>query len=126
MMLPIDTHVLFVVLGLVVGALAGLLGIGGGIVVVPFLVYGLGWPEQVAHGTTLAMLMFPVGFLSAWQYHRRGEVRAKAAAIMFASFLPGGYLGGLLAQDISSTDLRRLFGAFALLVGFRMWRAPPT
>ncbi|MCB9653621.1 MAG: sulfite exporter TauE/SafE family protein [Deltaproteobacteria bacterium] len=123
-MMLFDMPAFFVVLGLMVGALSGLLGIGGGILVVPFLVYGLGWPEQVAHGTTLAMLMLPVGFLSTWQYHRRGEVRAKAAVLMFASFVPGGYVGGLLAHGLSSTDLRRLFGAFALLVGFRMWSVP--
>lgn len=115
---------LFLSLGFGVGILGGLFGIGGGILIVPILVYALGWPEKVAQGTALAMLLLPVGLLGAWQYYRRKQIQIAAAILMAIMAVPGGYLGGVLANMLPTADLRQTFGLFAMLVALRMATSP--
>jgi uncharacterized membrane protein YfcA len=112
--------VLFVVLGMFVGALAGLLGIGGAIFVVPVLVYGLGWEQHLAQGTTLAMLVPPIGILAAWKYYQAGHADLRVAALLCVGFFVGGYFGGILANQISGASLRRIFGLAMLLISLKM------
>ncbi len=109
-----------VLLGLLAGAMAGILGIGGAVFVIPALVFLFGWSQHLAQGTTLAMLVPPIGILAAWQYYRAGHVDLKVAAILCAGFFIGGYFGGMAANHISDDTLRRVFGAALILIGLKM------
>src|SRR4030066_2459285 len=102
---------LFIAVGLAAGILSGLVGIGGGILVVPALVFFFGFTQPQAQGTTLAMMVPPIGILAAWAYYNQGFVDVKAAALLCAGFLLGGWLGGKVAVTLSTPALTRAFGA---------------
>src|SRR6059036_1215053 len=110
----------FIGLGLVVGVLAGTLGIGGAVFIVPVLVYVFGWEQHMAQGTTLAMLVPPIGILAALKYYQAGHVDLKVAAILAAGFFVGGYFGGVIANQIPAAMLKKIFGAALLLISIRM------
>ncbi len=110
----------FVVLGLVAGTLAGILGIGGAVFVVPVLVYLFGWEQHLAQGTTLAMLIPPIGILAAWQYYQAGHVDLKVAGLLCIGFFVGGYFGGFFANQLPAPTLRKVFGVVLLLVSLKM------
>ncbi len=113
-------NLLFLLLGLIGGILSGLLGIGGGVVIVPALVLLLGFSEHCAQGTTLAMMVPPIGLLAAWMYYCKGQVDIKVAALMGIGFFVGGLLGAKFATDLSDTMLARIFGVALLLVSIKM------
>lgn len=106
---------IYIVLGLVAGTLSGLIGIGGGIIIVPALVLLLGFTQHQAQGTTLALMVPPVGILAAWTYYKSGHVDLKAAFLMCIGFFIGGLIGAKLANAIPDIHLEKIFG-FALLV----------
>ncbi len=110
----------YIVLGLAGGVLAGLLGIGGAIIVVPALVYIFGFDQKMAQGTTLAMLIPPVGLLAAWQYYQQGNVDLRVAAILCAGMFVGGYFGGFIGTHVSNEVLRKIFGVALLLISLKM------
>jgi hypothetical protein len=110
----------YLLVGLGAGVLSGILGIGGAVVIVPILVIFFGWEQHMAQGTTLAMLIPPVGLLAAMQYYKAGHVNMKIAAIMCIGLFVGGYFGGMLANNVSSETLRRIFGIAMLLISLRM------
>ena len=110
----------FIVVGLIAGVLAGLLGIGGAIFVVPVLVYIYGWEQHMAQGTTLAMLIPPIGILAAWKYYEAGNMDMKVAGILCIGFFFGGFIGGWLANQLPADTLRKAFGVFLLLVSIKM------
>ena len=112
--------VLFVILGVFVGALAGLLGIGGAVFVVPILVYVFGWEQHMAQGTTLAMLVPPIGILAAWKYYQAGHADLKVAALLCLGFFAGGYIGGVFANQLPADTLRKVFGGVLLLISVKM------
>lgn len=111
---------LFIAVGLAAGILSGLVGIGGGILVVPALVFFFGFTQHQAQGTTLAMMVPPIGILAAWAYYSQGLVDVKAAALLCAGFLLGGWLGGKVAVTLSTPALTRAFGAVLLVVSIKM------
>ena len=96
--------------GLIGGLLSGLLGIGGAIVIIPVLVLALGYSQQMAQGTTLMMMVLPVGGLAAWQYYQKGFVDVKVALIMALFFFIGGYFGAKFATEIPQDILKKVFG----------------
>ena len=110
----------YVALGLAGGILAGLLGIGGAIIVVPALVYFFGFEQKLAQGTTLAMLIPPVGLLAVWQYYQQNAVDFKVAGILCVGMFVGGYFGGYIATHLPGDTLRRVFGVALLLIGLKM------
>ena len=110
----------FVILGLVVGVLAGALGIGGAVFIVPALVYLFGWQQHMAQGTTLAMLIPPIGILAAMKYYQAGHVDIKVAALMCAGFFVGGYFGGVIANQLPADTLKKVFGVALMLISLRM------
>ncbi|HXX00075.1 MAG TPA: sulfite exporter TauE/SafE family protein [Candidatus Acidoferrales bacterium] len=99
-------------LGLATGILVGLMGIGGGTVVVPAMVYLLGMDQHVAQGTSLLMQLLPLGLGAMWVYWKKGAVDLWAGIVCALGFLPGGYIGGRVALAISSHNLESLFGLF--------------
>jgi uncharacterized membrane protein YfcA len=111
---------LYCVLGLLVGVLSGMVGIGGGIVIVPVLVYLGGMSQHKAQGTSLGALLAPIGVLAFWEYYKAGNVDVKAAILIAVTFTIGGYFGGRFAQHISEPMLRKVFAMMLILAGIRM------
>jgi hypothetical protein len=110
----------YIVLGLAAGALSGLIGIGGGILAIPALVFLFGFSQHQAQGTTLAMMVPPIGILAAWTYYRAGYVDLRAAALLCAGFFIGGFLGAKAATSVPTNILEKIFGAALLLVSLKM------
>ena len=110
----------YLLLGLLAGVLSGLLGIGGGIIVVPALVLLFGFSQHTAQGTTLAMMIPPIGLLAAWAYYSKGFVDVKVAGLMCIGFFIGGFLGAKFAAPIPDIMLKRIFGAAMLIVSIKM------
>jgi hypothetical protein len=110
----------FIILGLAGGVLSGILGIGGAVIIVPALVYLFGFDQKMAQGTTLAMLIPPVGLLGVWQYYNAGNVNFKVAGLMCIGLFVGAYFGGYLANQVSSDTLRKIFGVVLLLISLKM------
>lgn len=109
-------------LGLTVGVLVGLLGIGGGVVLVPALVYLLGYDQHMAQGTSLFILLPPIGLGALREYWRNGQVDLRAGVYCAIGFLLGGYVGGRIAVPLPSRDLRGIFGCFLILSAVLLWR----
>ncbi|OHD71878.1 MAG: permease [Spirochaetes bacterium RBG_16_49_21] len=113
-------NIFYVVLGITAGILSGLIGIGGGIIIVPALVFIFGFSQHQAQGTTLALMVPPIGILAAWTYYEQGYVDLRVAALICAGFLAGGYLGAKLATHVSNTVLERIFGIALLVISLKM------
>lgn len=111
-------------LGLAVGVLVGLLGIGGGVVLVPALAYLLHMDRHVAQGTSLLILLPPTGVGALREYWRAGQVDLRAGILCALGILVGGFLGGLIAVPLASRHLQWLFGCFLILAAFLLWRKP--
>lgn len=109
----------FIVLGLAAGVLAGLAGVGGGIIIVPLLVFAFGFTQHMAQGTSLAVLIPPVGLLAMLKYYKAGDVNLKAAALIAAGILIGSVFGAKLALDLPQATLKKVFGVVLLLASMR-------
>ena len=114
-------NLIFVAIGLGAGVLAGTFGIGGGIIIVPALVLLARFAPRVATGTSLAIFLFPVGMLGAYQYYKEGNVRILPAVIMAIGLFCGSPIGAKIAQSIPQLALRRGFAVLLVLVAARMW-----
>jgi uncharacterized membrane protein YfcA len=113
---------LAVLVGLIGGTLSGLTGLGGGFIMVPLLIYLFGMSQHAAQGTSLAVLLPPLGVLAFLQYYRNGHVDVQIAVLVAAGFLFGGYAGGYLAQLISGPMLRKGFAVVLVLIAIDMFR----
>jgi len=111
---------LFLLLGLFAGTFSGLIGIGGGTIIVPALVFLFGLTQHQAQGTTLALLVPPIGFLAAWTYYKQGYVDLKIASLICIGFFFGGLLGARVATKLSNIALERVFGVALLLISLKM------
>jgi uncharacterized protein len=109
-----------VVIGLVAGMLSGLVGIGGGLVMVPAMVWLLGYSQHQAQGTSLAVLMLPVVFLAARDYYKAGHIDPKVVGVIAAAFVVGGYFGGKWALALPADQLRKVFGVILLLASIKL------
>lgn len=110
----------FLLLGLIIGSISGLIGIGGGVLITPALVYLFGFSQYQAQGTTLALLVPPVGILAAWTYYAKGYVDVRVAGLICSGFLVGGWLGAQFSVDLPELWLKRVFGGAMLVVAVRM------
>jgi uncharacterized protein len=112
--------ILYIVLGLAAGIAGGFLGIGGGVVIVPVLVYIFGFSQHQAQGTTLALMTPPIGLLAALKYYQDGNVDIKIAIFVCLGFFVGGLLGAYLVAPVSEHTLRKIFGIFLLAISLKM------
>jgi uncharacterized membrane protein YfcA len=112
---------LAIVIGVVVGAVSGVVGIGGGVLFVPALVAFFGMSQIRAQGTSLGALLAPVGILAFYEYYRKGNADLRIALLLALGFVVGGYFGAVGAQHIPELWLRRIFAVSLILVGARMW-----
>lgn len=109
------------ILGLIAGLMSGFLGIGGGIIIIPVLVYILGYSQQNAQGTSLGLLLPPIGLLAVLNYHKAGFVNIKAAAIMCVTFIIGSYISSKLAVDLPEAILKKVFATFLLFYALKLF-----
>ena len=110
----------YLLLGLLAGVLSGFIGVGGGILIVPALVLIFGFSQHQAQGTSLAILLPPVGILAAWTYYKQGFVDLRVAAIIVAGFIVGGWVGARYATQISNEALGKGFGVVLIVIGVKM------
>ena len=114
---PDAAFFLLVATGLTAGFLAGLFSIGGGVVLVPALIYVAGFTQHTATGTSLAVLLAPVGIGAVWEYHRHGRVNVPAAIVIAVTVAAGALLGAVSAHQLSPAYLRLAFSVFVLGLG---------
>lgn len=110
-------YLLFVLIGVFAGLSAGLLGIGGGVIIVPMLVYLAGFSQHVATGTSLAILLPPVGLAATLEYYRHGNVDLKAALVIALSLFVTSWVGATFANRLSASGLKVIFGVFLVTIG---------
>ena len=110
----------YALLGLISGAFSGLVGIGGGIIIVPALVYLSGFTQQTAQGTTIALLVLPIGILGALEYYRNGHVDLRVALLICLGFVFGSLFGAKLALLLPTSVLKKIFGGTMVLIGLKM------
>lgn len=108
-------------IGIAAGILAGMVGVGGGIIIVPALVYFYGMSQKMAQGTSLAVLLPPTGLLAFMQYYRAGNVDLKVAGLIVVGLLLGGWFGGGWAQQLSGPVLRKSFAVLLALTAIKMF-----
>jgi hypothetical protein len=111
---------ILIVIGIITGVMAGMLGIGGAIIMIPALVFLLGISQQAAQGTSLAVMLPPVGIIAAFNYYKAGQVNIRFAVILAVFFLVGSYFGSKLALNLPQTLLKKIFGILLLLVAVKM------
>lgn len=112
--------IILIIVGILSGMLAGVFGVGGAIIVIPALVFILGFSQHDAQGTSLAFMLPPVGILATWNYWKEGHVNWKIALILSITFVVGSYLGSQFSINMSDKLLRRLFGVLMILVAIKM------
>jgi uncharacterized protein len=111
---------ILVLIGLFAGILSGLIGVGGGIIVVPALVYFLGFSQHEAQGTSLGLLLLPVGVLAVMNYYNKGFIDFKVVAIMCLAFVIGGFLGSKLSLSLSQEMVKKIFAIILFYTAFKM------
>ncbi len=118
--MSITTIIVLIIIGVAAGILSGLVGVGGGLIIVPALVYFVSFSQKEAQGTSLGILLLPVGILAVMQYYQKGYVDIKVVLIVSAGFLIGGWLGSKLAISLPVTAIKKIFAIFMLLTAMKM------
>ncbi|MBM3441711.1 MAG: sulfite exporter TauE/SafE family protein [Bacteroidetes bacterium] len=115
-----ETILAVILIGLAAGVLGGMVGVGGGIIMVPALVYFLAFSQHRAQGTSLALMLFPVGILGVINYYRKGYVDLRIAGLLAVGFILGSYLGSRFSLSLPQSVVKKIFAAVMLLVALRM------
>jgi len=113
------TIIILLIIGFAAGILSSMVGIGGGIVIVPSLVFIFGFSQKMAQGTSLAMLLPPIGILGVMVYHKTGNVNWQYALLLIASFVIGSYLGAKWVQGLNTVTVKRVFAVFMILIAIK-------
>jgi len=111
---------IYLLLGLIAGVFSGFLGIGGGTIIIPALVYIFGLTQHQAQGTTLAIMVPPIGLLAALRYYYNGDVNIPIAVFVAIGFLVGGLIGASFVKPIPDLILKKIFGIFLMLIKIKM------
>ena len=112
--------IILILIGLAAGMLSGLIGVGGGIVIVPALMFFVGFTQKEAQGTSLGLLLLPIGILAVLNYYNKGLIDVKVVGLMCIGFLVGGFLGSKLALAISEAALKKIFSVILFYTAFKM------
>jgi len=118
--MTIQTILLLAIIGLAAGFLSGMIGIGGGIIIVPALVFVLGFTQQQAQGTSLGLLLLPVGILAVMNYYKHGYIDVKVVGIMCVTFILGGWLGSKIAISLPQETIKKIFAIVLMVVAIKM------
>ncbi len=111
---------LLIAIGVLAGFISGSLGVGGGIIIVPGLVFFLGLTQHQAQGVSLGMMLAPIGLLAFINYYKAGHINIKYSILLLAVFFIGSYLGSLMAVQLPAATLKKIFGGLMLVAGVRM------
>ena len=120
MKMDIQTILIVILIGIAAGMLGGLVGVGGGIIIVPSLIFFLGFSQHTAQGTSLGLILLPVGILGVLQYYKQGHVDIKVACILAVGFLAGNYFGSKVALNLPEQTVKRVFAVFMIIVAVKM------
>ena len=115
-----QTLLILIMIGLVAGMLGGMVGVGGGIVIVPALIFFLGFSQKMAQGTSLGILLLPVGLLGVFQFYKEGYVDMRVVLIISAGFFLGSYLGSKIALSLSQEAVKKMFAILLIVVAIKM------
>lgn len=115
-----QTILLLVLIGVAAGLLSGVVGIGGGIIIVPALVYILGFSQKMAQGTSLGVLLLPVGIVAVMQYYKQGHIDVRSVLYLAGGFIIGGYLGGKLSMNLPDAVIKKIFAGLLIVVAIKM------
>ena len=118
--MDIQTLTILLIVGLAAGVLSGVVGIGGGIIIVPALVYFLAFDQRMAQGTSLAILLLPIGLLGVIQFYKAGYVDIRVTAIIAVAFFIGSYFGSRIALTVPQETLKKVFACVLILVAVKM------
>ncbi len=118
--MTIETIIIIILLGLAAGILGGMVGVGGGIIIVPALVYFLAFSQHQAQGTSLALMLFPVGILGVINYYQKGYVDFRYAGLLAIGFVIGSYLGSKFSLSLPPLTVKKIFAVLMLLVALKM------
>ena len=116
----LTTIVILVMIGLMAGVFGGMFGVGGAIIMIPALVYFLGVDQHTAQGTSVAIMLPPIGLFAAYNYYKAGQVNIWYAVIIAVTFLVGGYFGSKIALALPENMMKKIFGILLILVALRM------
>jgi uncharacterized membrane protein YfcA len=118
--MTVQIILLLITIGLAAGILSGLVGVGGGIIVVPALVFFLSFSQQQAQGTSLGLLLLPVGILAVLNYYKQGHIDIRVVGIMALAFIIGGWLGSKWALSLPEVTVKRIFAIILFYSGIKM------
>lgn len=115
-----QTILILVMLGVAAGMLSGLVGIGGGIILVPGLIFFLAFSQKMAQGTSLGILLLPIGILGVIQYYKQGYIDLKVVLVISLAFLVGNFFGSKLALSLPQETLKKIFAGFLIVMAVKM------
>lgn len=118
--MTLNTIIILILIGIAAGILSGFVGIGGGVVIVPALIYFFGMTQMQAQGTSLFLMLPPIGILAVMNYYKTGNVNIWYGIIIACAFVIGGYFGSKISLRISPNMVKIIFGTFMLYVAFKM------
>ena len=115
-----QTVLIIIMVGLAAGILSGLVGVGGGLVIVPALIYFLSFSQKTAQGTSLGLIMLPVGIFGVLQYYKQGHVDFRVVAILAIGFILGSYFGSKFALSLKQDTIKKIFACFMIVIAIKM------
>ena len=118
--MDIQTILIIILVGIAAGILGGLVGVGGGIIIVPALVYFIGFSQKTAQGTSLGLIMLPVGIFGVLQYYKQGHVDFRVVGILAIGFLLGSLLGSKIALNLPQETIKKVFAVLMILIAVKM------
>ena len=118
--MDIQTILIIILVGITAGMLSGLVGVGGGIVIVPALVYFIGFSQKTAQGTSLGLILLPVGILGVLQYYKQGHVDFKIVGILAIGFLAGSFFGSKIALSLPQETVKKIFAVCMIIIAVKM------
>lgn len=118
--MDIQTILIIILVGIAAGMLSGLVGVGGGLVIVPALIYFIGFSQKTAQGTSLGLIMLPVGILGVLQYYKQGYVDFRVVGILAVGFLAGSYFGSKIALSLPQETVKKIFAVLMIIIAIKM------
>ncbi|HQW83530.1 MAG TPA: sulfite exporter TauE/SafE family protein [Ferruginibacter sp.] len=118
--MSIQLVLILIMVGIAAGLLSGLVGVGGGIIIVPALIFFLGFSQKMAQGTSLGILLLPIGLLGVIQYYKQGYIDMRVVAIISLAFFVGSYFGSKIALSFSQETIKKIFAIFMLVISCKM------
>lgn len=118
--MDLQTIVILVLIGIAAGILGGMVGVGGGIIIVPALIFFLGFTQKMAQGTSLGILLLPVGILGVFQYYKQGYVDMRVVIVISLGFLIGSFFGSKIALALPQETVKKVFAVLMIVVAIKM------